>query len=151
MLSASDAEGFFPPFLQRIETTTSQEITSSDMKQALQPDQDTVQKVVQETVVVKERHGMEVHAGGDPAKVAGLALDAQAEAASAVAAAVKGKEGSAGTEGAKEEKREEAGKALTKQEGVAAAASCEQAEEHRTTVQLSESLERKPHFEVTCC
>ncbi|XP_066185429.1 band 4.1-like protein 3 isoform X2 [Sylvia atricapilla] len=132
---------------QRIETTTSQEITSSDMKQAVQPDQDTVQKVVQETVVVKERHGMEVHAGGDPAKVAGLALDAQAEAASAAAAAVKGKEGSAGTEGAKEEKREEAGKALTKQEGVAAAASCEQAEEHRTTVQLSESLERKPHFE----
>ncbi|XP_063252181.1 band 4.1-like protein 3 isoform X1 [Prinia subflava] len=132
---------------QRIETTTSQEITSSDMKQAAQPDQDTVQKVVQETVVVKERHGMEVHAGGDPAKVAGLALDAQAEAASAVAAAVKGKEGSAGTEGAKEEKREQAGKALTKQEGVAAAASCEQAEEHRTTVQLSESLERKPHFE----
>ncbi|XP_059714487.1 band 4.1-like protein 3 isoform X2 [Haemorhous mexicanus] len=132
---------------QRIDTTTSQEITSSDMKQAVQPDQDTVQKVVQETVVVKERHGLEVHAGGDPAKVAGLTLDAQAEAASAVAAGVKGKEGSAGTEGAKEEKREEAGKALTKQEGVAAAASCEQAEEHRTTVQLSESLERKPHFE----
>ncbi|XP_053829997.1 band 4.1-like protein 3 isoform X17 [Vidua macroura] len=132
---------------ERIETTTSQEITSSDMKQAVQLDQDTVQKVVQETVVVKERHGMEVHAGGDPAKVAGLTLDAQAEAASAVAAGVKGKEGSAGTEGAKEEKREEAGKALTKQEGVAAAASCEQAEEHRTTVQLSESLERKPHFE----
>ncbi|XP_048145109.1 band 4.1-like protein 3 isoform X27 [Corvus hawaiiensis] len=132
---------------ERIDTTTSQEITSSDMKQAVQPDQDTVQKVVQETVVVKERHGMEVHAGGDPAKVAGLALDAQAEAASAVAAGMKGKEGSAGTEGAKEEKREEAGKAHTKQEGVAAAASCEQAEEHRTTVQLSESLERKPHFE----
>ncbi|XP_031978348.1 band 4.1-like protein 3 isoform X9 [Corvus moneduloides] len=132
---------------QRIDTTTSQEISSSDMKQAVQPDQDTVQKVVQETVVVKERHGMEVHAGGDPAKVAGLALDAQAEAASAVAAGMKGKEGSAGTEGAKEEKREEAGKAHTKQEGVAAAASCEQAEEHRTTVQLSESLERKPHFE----
>ncbi|XP_077640366.1 band 4.1-like protein 3 isoform X20 [Lonchura striata] len=132
---------------ERIETTTSQEITSSDMKQAAQPDQDTVQKVVQETVVVKERHGMEVHAGGDPAKVAGLSLDAQAEAASAVAAGVKGKEGSAGTEGAKEEKREEAGKALTKQEGVATPASCEQAEEHRTTVQLSESLERKPHFE----
>ncbi|XP_058688136.1 band 4.1-like protein 3 isoform X16 [Poecile atricapillus] len=132
---------------KRIDTTTSQEITSSDTKQAVQPDQDTVQKVVQETVVVKERHGMEVHAGGDPAKMAGLTLDAQAEAASAVAAGVKGKEGSAGTEGAKEEKREEAGKALTKQEGAAATASCEQVEEHRTTVQLSESLERKPHFE----
>ncbi|XP_071410877.1 band 4.1-like protein 3 isoform X18 [Pithys albifrons albifrons] len=132
---------------QRIDTTTSQEIVSSDMKQAVEPQQDTVKKVVQETVVVKERHGMEVHAGGDPAKVAGLVLDAQAEAASVVTAGMKGKEGSAGTEGAKEEKREEAEKALTKQEGVTAAASCEQAEEHRTAVQVSESLERKPHFE----
>ncbi|KAM6103202.1 band 4.1-like protein 3 isoform 14-T16 [Theristicus caerulescens] len=132
---------------QRIDTTTSQEVTSSEMKQAVQPHQDTVKKIVQETVVIEERHGMTVHASGDPAKAAGLALDAQAEAALAVAAGMKGKESSAGTEGAKEEKREEAGKALTKQEGVAAAASCEQAEEHSTTVQLSESLERKSHFE----
>ncbi|XP_050771634.1 band 4.1-like protein 3 isoform X1 [Gymnogyps californianus] len=134
---------------QRIDTMTSQEITSSEMKQAVQPHQDAVKKVVQETVVIKERHGMDVQASGDPAKAAGLALDAQAGAASAVAAGVKGKEGSAGTEGVKEEKREEAGKALTKQEGVAAAAaaSCEQAEEHSTTVHLSESLERKAHFE----
>ncbi|XP_074940852.1 band 4.1-like protein 3 isoform X28 [Phalacrocorax aristotelis] len=133
---------------QRIDTTTSQEITSSEMKQAVQPLQGTVKKVVQETVVIKERHGMNVHESGDPAKAAGLALDAQAEAALAVAAGVKGKEGSAGTEGAKEEKREEAGKALTKQEGIAAAAaSCEQVEEHSTAVHLSESSERKPHFE----
>ncbi|XP_075561537.1 band 4.1-like protein 3 isoform X7 [Pelecanus crispus] len=133
---------------QRIDTTTSQEITSSEMKQAVQPHQDTVKKVVQETVVIEERHGVSVHASGDPAKAAGLALDAQAEAALAVAAGMKGKESSAGTEGAKEEEREEAGKALTKQEGVAAAAaSSEQAEEHSTTVRLSESLERKPHFE----
>ncbi|XP_054671707.1 band 4.1-like protein 3 isoform X29 [Grus americana] len=138
---------------ERIDTTTTQEITSSEMKQAVQPHQDTVKKVVQETVVIEERHGMDVHASGEPAKVAGLVLDAQAEAASAVAAGVKGKEGSAGTEGAKEEKREEAGKALAKQEGVAAAAaaaaaaSCEQAEEHSTTAHLSESLERKPPFE----
>ncbi|XP_075350534.1 band 4.1-like protein 3 isoform X5 [Mycteria americana] len=136
-----------PSSLERIDTTTSQEITSSETKQAVQPHQDTVKKVVQQTVVIEERHGMNVPASGDPAKAAGLALDAQAEAASAVAAGVKGKEGSAGTEGVKEEKREEAGKALTKQEGVAAAASCEQAEEHSTTVHVSESLERKPHFE----
>ncbi|XP_074755279.1 band 4.1-like protein 3 isoform X21 [Athene noctua] len=134
---------------QRIDTTTSLEITSGEMKQAVQPHQDTAKKVVQETVVIEERHGMDVHASRDPTKVAGLALDAQAEAASAVAAGVKGKEGSAGTEGAKEEKREEAGKALTKQEGVAAAAaaSCEQAKDHSTAVHVSESLERKPHFE----
>ncbi|XP_065524113.1 band 4.1-like protein 3 isoform X9 [Lathamus discolor] len=131
---------------ERIDTTTSQEITSSEMKQSVQPHQDIVKKVVQETVVIEERRGMDVCASRDPAKTAGLVLDAQAEAASVVAAGVKEKEGSAGTEGAKEEKREEAGKALAKQEGVAAA-SCEQAEEHRTTVHISESLERKPHFE----
>ncbi|KFV19240.1 Band 4.1-like 3 [Tauraco erythrolophus] len=132
---------------QRIDTTTSQEITSSEMKQAVQPHQDTVKKVVQETVVIEERHGMNVHASRDPAKAAGLVLDAQAEAASVVAAGLKGKEGSAGIAGAKEEKREAAGKALTGQEGVTAAASCEPAEEHSTTVHLSESLERKSHFE----
>ncbi|XP_068527652.1 band 4.1-like protein 3 isoform X7 [Anas acuta] len=133
---------------QRIDTTTSQETASSEMKQAAQPHQDAVTKVVQETVVIEERRGMNVHASGDPAKVAGLVLDAQAQAASAAAASVKGKEGSAVTEGAKEEKREEADKAVTKQEGVAAAAtSHEQAEEHSTTVQVSDSLERKPHFE----
>ncbi|XP_061212346.1 band 4.1-like protein 3 isoform X22 [Neopsephotus bourkii] len=133
---------------QRIDTTTSQEITSSEMKQSVQPHQDIVKKVVQETVVIEERRGMDVCASRDPAKAAGLVLDARAEAASVVAAGVKEKEGSAGTEGAKEEKREEAGKALAKQEGVAAAAaSCGQAEEHSTTVHISESLERKPHFE----
>uniref|UniRef100_A0A8C3KRR8 Erythrocyte membrane protein band 4.1 like 3 n=1 Tax=Calidris pygmaea TaxID=425635 RepID=A0A8C3KRR8_9CHAR len=126
---------------ERIDTTTSEEVTSSETKQAVQPHQDTVKKVVQETVVVEERHGMNVQASGDPAKAAGLALDAQAEAAGA-----KGKEGSAGTEGAKEGKREEAGKAPTKLEGVAAA-SREQVEEHGTTGHLSESLERKSHFE----
>uniref|UniRef100_A0A8C3KWI0 Erythrocyte membrane protein band 4.1 like 3 n=1 Tax=Calidris pygmaea TaxID=425635 RepID=A0A8C3KWI0_9CHAR len=126
---------------KRIDTTTSEEVTSSETKQAVQPHQDTVKKVVQETVVVEERHGMNVQASGDPAKAAGLALDAQAEAAGA-----KGKEGSAGTEGAKEGKREEAGKAPTKLEGVAAA-SREQVEEHGTTGHLSESLERKSHFE----
>uniref|UniRef100_A0A672UBM0 Erythrocyte membrane protein band 4.1 like 3 n=1 Tax=Strigops habroptila TaxID=2489341 RepID=A0A672UBM0_STRHB len=136
---------------ERIDTTTSQEITSSEIKQAVQPHQDTVKKVVQETVVIEERRGMDVCASRDPAKAAGLVLDAQAEAASVVAAGVKGKEGSAETEGEKEEKREEAGKALTKQEGVTAAAAAavsrEQAEERSTTVHISESLERKPHFE----
>ncbi|XP_046768098.1 band 4.1-like protein 3 isoform X21 [Gallus gallus] len=127
---------------QRIDTTTSQEVTSSELKQAAQPHQDAVTKVVQETVVIEERRGMNVHASGDPASVAGLA-DAQAQAASASA---KGKEGSAVTKGAKEEKRE-AHKAVTKQEGIAAATSHEQAEEHSTTVHVSDSLERKPRFE----
>lgn len=135
---------FFSLSLQRIDTTTSQEITSSELKQEAQPHQDAVTKVVQETVVIEERRGMNVHASGDPATVAGLA-DAQAQAASASA---KGKEGSAVTKGAKEEKKE-AHKAVTKQEGIAASTSHEQAEEHSTTVHVSDSLERKPHFEVT--
>uniref|UniRef100_A0A8C3LS15 Erythrocyte membrane protein band 4.1 like 3 n=1 Tax=Chrysolophus pictus TaxID=9089 RepID=A0A8C3LS15_CHRPC len=119
-----------------------QEITSSESKQEAQPHQDAVTKVVQETVVIEERRGMNVHASGDPATVAGLA-DAEAQAASASA---KGKEGSAVTKGAKEEKKE-AHKAVTKQESIAAATSHEQAEEHSTTVHVSDSLERKPHFE----
>uniref|UniRef100_A0A669P1T0 Erythrocyte membrane protein band 4.1 like 3 n=2 Tax=Phasianus colchicus TaxID=9054 RepID=A0A669P1T0_PHACC len=127
---------------ERIDTTTSQEITSSELKQAAQPHQDAVTKVVQETVVIEERRGMNVHASGEPATVAGLA-DVEAQAASASA---KGKEGSAVTKGAKEEKKE-AHKAVTKQEGIAAATSHEQAEEHSTTVHVSDSLERKPHFE----
>ncbi|XP_052559401.1 band 4.1-like protein 3 isoform X17 [Tympanuchus pallidicinctus] len=128
--------------MQRIDTSTSQEITSSELKQEAQPHQDAVTKVVEETVVIEERRGMNVHASGDPATVAGLA-DAQAQAASASA---KGKEGSAVTKGAKEEKKE-AHKAVTKQEGIAASTSHEQEEEHSTTVHVSDSLERKPHFE----
>nr|XP_021138391.1 band 4.1-like protein 3 isoform X15 [Columba livia] len=126
---------------QKIDTTTSQEITSSEMKQAAHLPQDVVKKVVQETVVIEERHGPSVQASGDPAKAAGLALDT-------VTAVVKGKDGSAETEGAKEDKREEAQKALTKQGVVTdAASSCEQVEEHSMTVHLPGSLERKSHFE----
>nr|XP_021138396.1 band 4.1-like protein 3 isoform X20 [Columba livia] len=126
---------------KKIDTTTSQEITSSEMKQAAHLPQDVVKKVVQETVVIEERHGPSVQASGDPAKAAGLALDT-------VTAVVKGKDGSAETEGAKEDKREEAQKALTKQGVVTdAASSCEQVEEHSMTVHLPGSLERKSHFE----
>lgn len=147
VLSASDTDVFgfffFPLSLQKIDTTTSQEITSSEMKQAAHLPQDVVKKVVQETVVIEERHGPSVQASGDPAKAAGLALDT-------VTAVVKGKDGSAETEGAKEDKREEAQKALTKQGVVTdAASSCEQVEEHSMTVHLPGSLERKSHFEVT--
>uniref|UniRef100_A0A8C3LLU0 Erythrocyte membrane protein band 4.1 like 3 n=1 Tax=Chrysolophus pictus TaxID=9089 RepID=A0A8C3LLU0_CHRPC len=129
-----------------IEPLVPEEVTESksedESKQEAQPHQDAVTKVVQETVVIEERRGMNVHASGDPATVAGLA-DAEAQAASASA---KGKEGSAVTKGAKEEKKE-AHKAVTKQESIAAATSHEQAEEHSTTVHVSDSLERKPHFE----
>ncbi|KAM9163358.1 band 4.1-like protein 3 isoform 5-T11 [Pangshura tecta] len=125
---------------QKTETKTSQEISVSEMKEEIQPYQDSVKKVVQETVLVEERY---VHASGDAVKLAGDQLDAVAQAVSAVASSMKGKEGSAGTEGAKEEKREEA---VTKREEIAAA-SHQQEEEQSATVHVSDTLERKPHFE----
>ncbi|XP_043395750.1 band 4.1-like protein 3 isoform X20 [Chelonia mydas] len=135
-----------PSSLERTETKTGQEISASEMKEEIQPHQDAVKKVVQETVLVEERHVTNVHASGDAVKLAGDQLDAMAQAVSAVASSVKGKEGSAVTEGAKEEKREEADKAVTKQEEIAAA-SHQQEEEQSATVHVSDTLERKPHFE----
>uniref|UniRef100_A0A452GMV3 FERM domain-containing protein n=1 Tax=Gopherus agassizii TaxID=38772 RepID=A0A452GMV3_9SAUR len=131
---------------QKTETKTSQEISVSEMKEEVQPYQDSVKKVVQETVVVEERYVTNVHASGDAVKLAGDQLDAMAQAVSAVASSMKGKEGSAVTEGTKEEKREEADKAVTKREGIAAA-SHQQEEEQSATVHISDTLERKPHFE----
>ncbi|XP_048696302.1 band 4.1-like protein 3 isoform X20 [Caretta caretta] len=135
-----------PSSLERTETKTGQEISASEMKEEIQPHQDAVKKVVQETVLVEERHVTNVHASGDAVKLAGDQLDAMAQAVSAVASSMKGKEGSAVTEGAKEEKREEADKAVTKQEEIAAA-SYQQEEEQSATVHVSDTLERKPHFE----
>ncbi|XP_078009619.1 LOW QUALITY PROTEIN: band 4.1-like protein 3 [Phascolarctos cinereus] len=107
----------------------------------------STEKVVQQTVVVEERHVMNVHASGDGSNLAGTHLDAAAQAASAVASNVVGKAGSALTEGAKEEKREEVElKAVIKQEEIATA-SHEREEEQTARSLISESLESKPHFE----
>ncbi|XP_034618581.1 band 4.1-like protein 3 isoform X26 [Trachemys scripta elegans] len=131
---------------QRTETKTGQEISVSEMKEEIRPYQDAVKKVVQETVLVEERYVTNVHASGDAVKLAGDQLDAMVQAGSAVASSMKGKEGSAVTEGATEEKREEADKAVTKREEIAAA-SHQQEEEQSATVHVSDTLERKPHFE----
>ncbi|XP_053873382.1 band 4.1-like protein 3 isoform X15 [Malaclemys terrapin pileata] len=131
---------------QRTETKTGQEISVSEMKEEIRPYQDAVKKVVQETVLVEERYVTNVHASGDAVKLAGDQVDAMAQAGSAVASSMKGKEGSAVTEGATEEKREEADKAVTKREEIAAA-SHQQEEEQSATVHVSDTLERKPHFE----
>ncbi|TFK12337.1 sperm-associated antigen 6 [Platysternon megacephalum] len=135
-----------PSSLERTETKTGQEISVSEMKEEIRPYQDAVKKVVQETVLVEETYVTNVHASGDAVKLAGDQLDAMAQPVSAVASSMKGKEGSAVTEGAKEEKREEADKAVTKREEIAAA-SHQQEEEQSATVHVSDTLERKPHFE----
>ncbi|XP_027732760.1 band 4.1-like protein 3 isoform X8 [Vombatus ursinus] len=108
----------------------------------------SAEKVVEQTVVVEERHVMNVHASGDGSNLAGTHLDAAAQAASAVASNITGKAGSALTEGAKEEKREEAeaDKAVIKQEEIATA-SHEREEEQTARSLISESLESKPHLE----
>ncbi|XP_074843485.1 band 4.1-like protein 3 isoform X1 [Carettochelys insculpta] len=131
---------------QKTETKTGQKISTSEMKQEIRPHQDTEKKVVQETVLIEESYVTNVHASGDAVKLAGDQLDAVAQAVSAAASSVTGKEGTAVTEGAKEEKREEAGKAITKWQEIAAASPLQE-EEQSATVHVSDTLERKPPFE----
>nr|XP_006139066.1 band 4.1-like protein 3 isoform X12 [Pelodiscus sinensis] len=131
---------------QRTEATTGQQISAREMKQEIQSHQDAAKKVVQETVLVEERYMTNVHASGDAVKLAGNLLDAMAQAVSAEASSITGKEGSAVTEGDKEKKREEADKAVAKQEEIAAASHLQE-EEQSATVHVSDTLERKPHFE----
>ncbi|XP_016066960.1 PREDICTED: band 4.1-like protein 3 isoform X9 [Miniopterus natalensis] len=131
---------------KKMETKTESSETETETTQHPQPL--SAEKVVQETVVVEERHVMNVHASGDASYAAGDDADAAAQAASADASSVKGKEGSALTEGAKEEKGEVAGKAVLEQEEIATA-SREPEEEQSVAIHVSETLEQKPHFEAS--
>ncbi|XP_074058517.1 band 4.1-like protein 3 isoform X3 [Macrotis lagotis] len=133
-------------WVQRTETKT--EPSEIQKESSEQHQQLSAEKVIQQTVVVEERHVMNVHASGDGSNLAGAHLDAAAQAVSAVASNITGKAGSALTEGAKEEKREEeeAEKAVIKKEEIATAA--HEGEEEQTAGSLIlESLESKPHFE----
>ncbi|XP_036598117.1 band 4.1-like protein 3 isoform X9 [Trichosurus vulpecula] len=136
------------PLVPEERTETKVEPSETQKESSEQHQQLSVEKVVQQTMVVEERHVMNVHASGDGSNLAGTHLDAAAQAASAVASNITGKAGSALTEGAKEEKREEAeaDKAVIKQEEIATA-SHEQEEEQTARSLISESLESKPHFE----
>ncbi|XP_049476354.1 band 4.1-like protein 3 isoform X8 [Panthera uncia] len=129
---------------KKTETKTGPSKTEPETSQ--HPQSLSTEKVVQETVLVEERHVMNVHASGDASYAAGEDVDAAAQAASADASGLKGKEGSALTEGAKEEKGEVAGKAVLEQEGTATA-SHESEEEHSAATHVSETWEQKPHFE----
>ncbi|XP_006761902.2 PREDICTED: band 4.1-like protein 3 isoform X17 [Myotis davidii] len=133
-------------FLESQKTETKTESCETETESTQPPQPLSVEKVVQETVVVEERRVMNVHASGDASYAAGDDADAAAQAASAGASSVKGKEGSALTEGAKEEKGEVADKADLEQEEMATA-SHEPEEEQSATIHVSETLEQKPHFE----
>uniref|UniRef100_A0A673VIG2 Protein 4.1 n=1 Tax=Suricata suricatta TaxID=37032 RepID=A0A673VIG2_SURSU len=129
---------------EKTETKTGPSKTETEASQ--HPEPLSTEKVVQETVLVEERHVMNVHASGDASYAAGEDVDAAAQAASADASGLKGKEGSALTEGAKEEKGEVAGTAVLEQEGTATV-SHESEEEQSAAVHVSETWEQKPHFE----
>ncbi|XP_027702708.1 band 4.1-like protein 3 isoform X7 [Vombatus ursinus] len=132
----------------QVRTETKSEPSEIEKESCELHQQLSAEKVVEQTVVVEERHVMNVHASGDGSNLAGTHLDAAAQAASAVASNITGKAGSALTEGAKEEKREEAeaDKAVIKQEEIATA-SHEREEEQTARSLISESLESKPHLE----
>ncbi|KAG8133487.1 hypothetical protein E2320_011275, partial [Naja naja] len=119
---------------QRTETKTDEE------KEAEEQQQEAIKKVVQETLIVKEKHVMSLHASEDAAKLAGLQLDATAQTISHVASSIKGKEGSAVTEGAKEEK------AAAQQEETATISNNLQ-EEQSKSAHILNMQESKPLFE----
>ncbi|XP_073926399.1 band 4.1-like protein 3 isoform X26 [Castor canadensis] len=124
---------------EKVETKTESSETETETTPHHQPL--STEKVVQETILVEERHVMNVHASGD----ARDNIDAAAQSASTEAPSVKAKEGSALTEGAKEE-RGETDKAAPEQEDTATA-SQRQEEEQGEGVPIAEAAEQKPHFE----
>ncbi|XP_043744931.1 band 4.1-like protein 3 isoform X7 [Cervus elaphus] len=131
-------------WVQKTEAKT--ESSDIETETAQQPQPPSVEKVVQETVLVEERHVMNVHASGDACYAAGDDADTATQAAPADASGAKGKEGSALTDGAKQEKGEVADKVVVEQDEMATA-SCEPEEEQSAAVHVSETLEQKPHFE----
>ncbi|XP_042095435.1 band 4.1-like protein 3 isoform X30 [Ovis aries] len=134
------------PLVPEEKTEVKTESSDIETETAQQPQPPSVEKVVQETVLVEERHVMNVHASGDACYAAGDDADTATQAAPADASGAKGKEGSALTEGAKEEKGEVADKVVVEQDEMATV-SCEPEEEQSAAVHVSETLEQKPHFE----
>nr|XP_019611294.1 PREDICTED: band 4.1-like protein 3 isoform X14 [Rhinolophus sinicus] len=128
---------------EKMETKMESSGTETETTQHPQPL--STEKVVQETVLVEERHVMNVHASGDASYAAGDDMDAAAQAASADASSIKVK-GPALTHGAKEEKGKVTEKAVLEQEEMATA-SHEPEEEQSVAIHISETLEQKPHFE----
>ncbi|XP_022351529.1 band 4.1-like protein 3 isoform X5 [Enhydra lutris kenyoni] len=134
------------PLVPEEKTETKTGSSKTEMEISQHPEPLSTEKVVQETVLVEERHVMNVHARGDASYAAGDDVDAAAQATSADASSLKRKEGSALMEGAKEEKGKVADKAVLEQEETATA-SHEPEEQQSATIHVSETWEQKPHFE----
>nr|XP_019611293.1 PREDICTED: band 4.1-like protein 3 isoform X13 [Rhinolophus sinicus] len=133
------------PLVPEEKMETKMESSGTETETTQHPQPLSTEKVVQETVLVEERHVMNVHASGDASYAAGDDMDAAAQAASADASSIKVK-GPALTHGAKEEKGKVTEKAVLEQEEMATA-SHEPEEEQSVAIHISETLEQKPHFE----
>ncbi|KAM8780476.1 band 4.1-like protein 3 isoform 1-T1 [Rhynchonycteris naso] len=131
-------------WVQKTETKRGSSETETETSQHPQPL--STEKVVQETVLVEERHVMNVHASGDASYVTGDDVDAAAQPASADASSVKGRESSALTEGAQDQKREVGETAVLEQEEMATASRGPE-EQQSLAIHVSETLEQKPNFE----
>ncbi|XP_033034169.1 band 4.1-like protein 3 isoform X20 [Trachypithecus francoisi] len=129
------------PFLESQKMETKTESSGIETEPTVHRLPLSTEKVVQETVLVEERHV--VHASGDASYSVGDSGDTAAQPAFT---GIKGKEGSALMEGSKEEGGEEVAKAVLEQEETAAA-SRERQEEQSAAIHVSETLEQKPHFE----
>lgn len=129
---------------EKMETKTESSGTETEPSPHHQPL--STEKVVQETVLVEERHVMNVHASGDASYTAGDDVDAAAQPTPTDVSSVKTKEGSALIEGAKEERGEEAERSVLQSKDTTTASQAQE-EELSATIHVSETLEQKPHLE----
>ncbi|XP_052048696.1 band 4.1-like protein 3 isoform X4 [Apodemus sylvaticus] len=126
-------------WVQKLETKT--ESVETEVESTPHPQPLSTEKVLQETVLVEERHVMNVHASGDASHTARDEADA---AESTDPHSGKGKEGSSVTEAAKEQRGEEVDKSAPEQEQ---AATVSHEEDQVSAIHSSEGLEQKSHFE----
>ncbi|KAM6149164.1 band 4.1-like protein 3 isoform 1-T1 [Erethizon dorsatum] len=129
---------------EKVETKT--ESSEAEMEVTPQHPPLSTEKVVQETVLVEERHVMHVHASGDASHTAGDDAETAAQPSTRDASGAKGKEGSALTEEAKEERGTEADKPVLGQEETATAFHKPE-EDPGAAAHVSETSEQKAHFE----
>lgn len=126
---------------EKLETKT--ETIETEVEPTPHPQPLSTEKVLQETVLVEERHVMNVHASGDASHTARDDVDAT-ESVPADRHSGNGKEGSSVTEAAKEQRGEEADKSAPEQEQPATVS---QEEDQVSAIYSSEGLEQKSHFE----
>ncbi|XP_029387412.1 band 4.1-like protein 3 isoform X12 [Mus pahari] len=132
------------PFLESQKLETKTECVEAEVESTPHPQPLSTEKVLKETVLVEERHVMNVHASGDASHTARDEVDAAESTPTDRRHSGKGKEGSSGTEAAKEQRGEEVDRSAPEQEQPATVS---HEEEQVSAIHASEGLEQKSHFE----